>query len=194
MEFYVNIDDIAKLKDVPSKIVHAHIKATIKTLNREGTRLKTFLFKNVREEYMVKTGDLKKSSKETKAKLDGNWMNPRKSDSYHYELGITSKRLPLSYFGAREKWVKDNRGKKRKGVSVKVLRKGKRKVVKSAFLYNGHIFKRESKERYPLDYLTSLSIPQMFKDNIVEEGYKLVEEKFPKTYKDSFDFYASKIK
>ena len=182
------IEGLTSLKALPHELSHAHVKAAIKTMNREGTRLKTFLFKEVRSEYMIKTSDLKKSAKEIRASYEGVGVR-----GLFYELGIGSRPLPLSYFGAREKWVRGADGIKRRGVTVKIKRKGRRKMAKSAFLHDGHIFKREAEERYPLKYLTSLSIPQMFKEEIVLDGLKLTEEHFPKTYHESLMFYTSKI-
>jgi hypothetical protein len=189
---YITVDyegELQKFVKLSEKLSKAHLLAITKATNREGVRLRTFLFKSVRAEYSVKTSDLKRASKEEKATVAG-----VKSNECYYSLGITSNRLPLSYFGAKERFVKGVDGIRRRGVSVKILKKEKRKVVKSAFLHKGHIFKRESQSQYPLKFLTSLSIPQMFREDIVEKGYSLVESHFTKTYEDSLEYYISKLK
>ena len=167
-------------KQIDPKIVE---KATVRTLNEEGRRFATQTVKHVREQYNIKASDLKSYIKTDKAH----------KGELEFQMKIVSPPLSLSTFSMRNKNIKTKMGK-RKGVTVKVFRKKKRKLVKRAFSAKGQIFKREGRNRLPITKLTTLSAPQMFKDDTIEEGYALVEKKLPKTFERNYAFYLSKIK
>jgi len=160
------------------------LKATVRTLNEEGRRFGTQTVKHVREEYNIKASTLKSYIKQNRAN----------KNELEFTMVIRSSPLSLSRFGLRSKNIRTKRGM-RKGVTVKVFRKKKRKIVKHAFSPTGkQIFKREGSKRLPISKLTTLSAPQMFKSDTIEDGYETVEQHLPKTFERNYNFYLSKIK
>jgi hypothetical protein len=91
-------------------------------------------------------------------------------------------RAPLKYFGARH--VK-------KGVSYKILKKGKRELRLSAFMggkpgvkapkLHGHAFIRKGKQRKPIAKLRAVSVLYLFKKlNLLPRVKKAVRAELPK--------------
>jgi len=156
-------------------------KATVRTINELGRGLATRLVKEARSEYNIKSSELKSYIKTDKAD----------KNDLEFSLDIRSAPLSLSKFSMRAKTVSTKRGK-RKGVTVKVFRKQKRKLVKHSFIAGKQIFKREGRERLPITKLTTLSAPQMFKEASIEAGYKDVELKLPNIYERNLKFYSKK--
>jgi len=179
------IVDTKGLKELENAIDEKAIRrATTRTVNELGRGLSTKLVKDARSEYSIKSSELKSYIKTTKA------------DSHKpvFSMTISSSPLSLSKFQMREKTFRTKRGK-RKGVTVKVFRKQSRKVVKGGFTgTNRQIFKRTGQERLPIKKLTTLSAPQMFKEESIKDGYGEVEEKMPKIFERNLDFYLSKKK
>ena len=180
MTFNFELQGLEITKQLDPKVAE---KATVRTLNEEGRRFATQTVKHVREEYNIKASDLKSYIKTDKAH----------KGELEFKMEIVSPPLSLSKFSMREKNIKTRMGR-RKGVTVKVFRKQKRKLVKKAFSAKKQIFKREGRNRLPITKLTTLSAPQMFKDETIEEGYALVEAKLPTTFERNYAFYISKIK
>lgn len=182
MNFTFNAEGFNKLeKQLDPKIA---LKATVRTLNEEGRRFGTQTVKTVREDYNIKASELKSYIKSSKAS----------TGELEFNMRIQSSPLSLAKFGMRTKNIRTKRGM-RKGVTVKVFRKKGRKLVKRGFSPTGkQIFKREGSSRLPITKLTTLSAPQMFKDERIEHGYDLVEKNLPKTFERNYDFYLSKTK
>jgi hypothetical protein len=179
MNLSVGIEGLEELsKAFDSKTIE---KATVRTVNELGRGLSTKLVKDARSEYNIKSSELKSYIKTDRAD---------KSDTT-FSMTITSAPLSLSKFQMREKTFRTKRGK-RKGVTVKVLRKKSRKVVRNGFSTGKQIFKREGKGRLPITKLTTLSAPQMFKENSIAHGYEEVEAKLPKVYERNLNFYGQK--
>ena len=158
-------------------------KSTVRTSNVEGKRFTTHVVKKVREEYSIKASRLKSYISIDKADMN----------NLVFSINIKSNQLSLSNFSPRTKRVRTKNGR-RIGVTVKVKKKFKRKLVRGAFLHNGQIYKRKGANRLPLKSLKTLSAPQMFKEHIVEEGLALVEQNYAKTFASNLNYYSAKKK
>lgn len=79
-----------------------------------------------------------------------------------------------------------NKGKKEKikPIKVKIKKSGGYKTLDtnpSSFLYKGHIFKRESKKRIPIEKLYTLSIPSMASEKtVIDKTIKDINEMLEK--------------
>ncbi|SFV63498.1 hypothetical protein MNB_SV-14-1019 [hydrothermal vent metagenome] len=136
----------------------------------------------------IKSADVKSKVKVRKASGDDN----------SFKLTITSHRLSLAKFisSITTKRVSVNRkGKRYKGkrkiVKVKV-RRGKAKELHGGFYASKQLFKREGKSRLPIKKLSTISVIDMFTEEIVDRGFKKVEENYPKTLERNFNFYIGK--
>jgi hypothetical protein len=164
LDFDFDIDN----KDLLDK--QTLIKALKRTVKDEGIRFRTNIVKRTKEEYAVKATTLKPH---IKSKLNAN----------NFHIDITSHRLPLANF-------KVSKGK-RGDVKVRVLKRRGSKVVIDGFMINGHIFKRETEERLPITKLSTLSIPQMFTKENIEESRNKVNQNFKKTFEKNYNYYAN---
>jgi len=186
MNFNASLDgaeDLLKLLD--KKTLN---KVLNRTANDEGRRFNTQVAKGVRAEYNIKSSDIKSKVKIRKASGDEN----------SFTMTISSPRLDLADFISSVKTkrvVVNRRGKRhrarRKVVRVKVKR-GKAKELRGAFYVDGSLFKRKGKSRMPIKKLSTLSVTDMFTKDIVEDGFKKVEENYPKTLERHLNFYVSK--
>jgi len=142
--------------------------------------------KDIRGEYNIKSADVKSKVKVRKASGDNN----------SFELTITSQRLDLAKFisSITTKRVAVNRkGRRyqRKIVKVKV-RRGKAKELRGGFYATKQLFKREGNSRLPIKKLSTISITDMFTEEIVDRGFNKVEENYLKTLERHLNFYVGK--
>ncbi len=156
-------------------------KALSKTVRRMGQRFRTTATKEVRNTYYIKAKKLKEKIK-TRTVRDGNGTV--------WKFEVRDNQSSLINFGARQ--IK-------KGVSVKVRKDRGRKVIKGAFIVKGaggnlQVFKRAGKERMPIDAKKTLSVPQMFNDDVLNKATKEVEERYASEFKHNLDFYLGKIR
>jgi hypothetical protein len=177
------VEDLLKLLD--KKTLN---KVVNRTANDEGRRFNTQVAKGVRAEYNIKSSDIKSKVKIRKASGDEN----------NFTMTISSPRLDLAEFISSVKTKKvsvNRRGKRhratRRVVRVKVKR-GKAKELRGAFYVHGGLFKRKGKSRMPIKKLSTLSVTDMFTKDIVEDGFKKVEENYPKSLERNLNFYISK--
>jgi hypothetical protein len=177
------VDDLLKLLD--KKTIN---KVLNRTANDEGRRFNTQVAKDIRSVYNIKSSDVKSKVKVRKASGDNN----------SFELTITSQRLDLAKFISSittKRVAVNRRGKRYRGkrriVKVKV-RRGKAKELRGGFYASHQLFKREGKSRLPINKLSTISVTDMFTEEIVEKGFKKVEENYPKTLKRHFNFYIGK--
>lgn len=158
------------------------------TANTEGRRFNTQVAKDIRAEYNIKSSDIKSKLRVKRAKGDDNSFgitvsSPRLSLA-KFVSSVTYKKVPVNRKGRRY------RGR-RQFVKVKVKR-GKSKLVHGGFYAKGQLFKREEDSRLPLKRLTTLSVAGMFTEEILDRGFKKVEENYPKTLESKLNFYVSK--
>jgi len=178
-EIFLNIDGFEEaINYFRGDIVQ---KTAIRSSKIEAKRFVTGSVKDVRKEYNIKAKDLKTH------------IHINKADRYDMAtlIKIESKRLSLSMFAPKIRRIRTDNGY-REGVSVKVKKRERRKIVKGAFLFDNTIYMRETKARYPLGVVNTLSIPQMFNEDIINRSKRRFEENYPKTFSHNLNYYLSK--
>lgn len=138
-----NLDEVIRQLD-PRQVEKAHVRAT----NRAVQKGRTEWSREIRRDYAIKASDINKRSRLFRLRRFGQ------------EAGIelASPLLPLSDF---------NPNKTRKGITVKIRKKEKRKLVKGGFFIPNagkNVFKRRGLNRLPIEKLFTLSVPQMADD------------------------------
>lgn len=172
-------------------------KATERALNRALDQAATEakrLIGGARGRYNVKVGVVEKAFKKIKASTKG-------AGVLVAILRVAGARIALIQFSPSERTVRTAHGKRR-AVSVKVLRGGERKVVKGGFigtLRGGTsegtkgIFRRTGRERYPIKFRRSVSIPQAFsKDVVLAAVKKVASESFTKNFEQQIRFLGER--
>jgi len=129
-------------------------KALGQALQVATRKLRTRISKEARLVYNIKARDLAKSS--TIRRYSGGYM-----------LIYAGRKIGLDKFSARPRQVNTARGK-RLGVTVEVLKRSGRKIVKGGFMPNGkYIAKRVGEEDYPFERLFGPSVPDMAGNEVV---------------------------
>jgi hypothetical protein len=150
----------ADVRDMP--------KAIERGLNRALERSNTLAARGIGKpsgRYNVRQAAVRKALKPARASAKGR--------RFEAVLKVQGARIPLIEFEARERTVTVTAtrfGRKRRAVSVKVLRGGSRKDVLGAFMQMAGgslagrraLFKRVGPARYPIKFLRSVSIPRAF--------------------------------
>ena len=162
-------DEVKKLVD--EKV---YIKASKRALKESVRKFKSGIIKDVRQRYNVKTSMLKSKMKERYGYI---------GREYAWQLQIASRPLSLTHFGARQT---------KKGVTVKIKKDRGRKLIPHAFLALNQVFIRETKKRLPIKALKTLSVPQMFKDEIIEVRMKEAVGFYEKRLMHHIDYYLGK--
>lgn len=141
-------------------------QANLRALNFAIAKLRTFVSKNIRAKYNVTAAAIARR------------VTMRKASSNHFQahLRYVGPRVSMINFGAKPKNVTIARksktgrrwGRKRTGVTVKILKKGSRKQITSvpAFIATGksgnrHVFMRNSSKRDDITAMSWRSVPQM---------------------------------
>ena len=167
--------DADRLRDIQRQLGDFANKApdvTSNALNRAMTNMASNLPKKVREHYHVKAGTVKDTlnvTKSTKATLKA-------------EVRSSGKVIGLDHFKVTPKTVQPRR---KKQLKIAVSKKAGMKQIMGAFISNLNgvkVFKREGKERLPINRLFGPSVPQMAdEEGIVEhvnqQGYITFEKR-----------------
>ena len=154
-------------------------RALAASLNRTATKAKTATSVYIRKEYAVKAADVKKTISMGKA-------NAQRLESHVQSEG---KPMPVAAFVTSQT---------AKGVTVRIKKAGKRKLIKSAFKlagrvrargeYVGGVFK-PSPEREPAHSLLTLAIPTAMASDFVSAKLKALAQDFlPKRFAHELDF------
>jgi len=160
-----------RIRATPKIIVNARRSAVNKIASQAMTQTK----KVIRETYNVKSKDLTPFLKIQRAK----------GSQTYAVLEASGRPIPLYKFGARPVMPIEQKGvpvRGRKPVTVKVKRKGARKIVRGAFvarMRSGHvgIFKRIGTSSIPIEEKFSLGIKRMFEIRAIPVIKRLVREK-----------------
>jgi hypothetical protein len=187
----IGVSVTSNVKEVSANFALSTVKlekATVRALNRAVDQSATAANRGIRERYNVKAQVVANALKKLYA--SGH------SIVLFSEIKVRGSRIPLAEFVPREKTVtvKATRfGHTRKAVSVKVLRAGARKTVKGGFLTGRGIFKRVGKERYPIKFLRSVSIPQAFlQKTIIKDVQKIARDSFERNLLQQVRFLGSR--
>lgn len=115
----------------PKKIIAAEVRA----INKTARSVRTEISKRVRAEVALKASVIKGSVTMTKASRQA---------KPSAKVGVDAKPIPLKHYAARQ--VK-------KGTTVRVKKKGGRKLIKHAFIADklgSHVFQRKGDDRFPI--------------------------------------------
>ena len=178
-----NLDKLMQAYD-PSLVQ----QALTRSLNRVTGKSKTFVSKEVRQDYNVKARDISKALTITRARKGQN----------EAMLLYAGGRLGLGKFGARERTVKVRAGRggsTRKQVRVKVKKTDGLTPVTSSqgvggFMFNGQIYARMGASRMPIKSLSGPSIAHMVDDRgIVDDVSNLIGDEIQKEFTSNLDYY-----
>lgn len=136
-------------------------RASARALNRVATSTRKEATRIVRETLNLKSGDVKDQITTTRVK------SKTSLSAQSFDLVIAQKGVPLVQYGAKDKKVKTDDGP-RFGVTVKVKKKGQRKLVTGGFLADTRggvftIFKRTGDARLPIKLQYGPSVRDAFK-------------------------------
>lgn len=158
--------------------------ATYRALNRAIDKTATETSREIRKVYFLKDAAIKRTL--TKIRAGPRTLTAR--------LELSGKRVALIEFDARQNKL---------GVSVRIKRLEGRKTVKGAFIATRRwkswqdgaehsdrgVFRRVGRERLPIKYLRSLSIPQAFSnDKVVEAIRRIAIVTFEKNFEQQMNF------
>lgn len=146
-------------------------------MNELGSKASTLLVKEVRQSYNIKARDLK------------NFIKVKRSNygTLQYFMDIKSKSLNVTRFGAKKL--------KQKGhVSVKIKNTKARSTLVPAFFSNkkGNAVLTRIGKTQEIKGISTLSIPQMFNQKILEKAEGMVGNEYDRLFKKNFDFYIGK--
>ena len=180
MRIDVKLTGLEKFKNIANQKVFQ--KAANRTVRRMGTRFRTTAVKEVRKTYNIK-------AKTLKDKIRARTYYTEK-DGHHWRFYVSGKPMSLIHFAPRQT---------KKGVSVKIKKQSGRKLIRGAFIArdkygNLRVFNRVGKERLPLDSKYTLSIPQMFTDEILDKAKKEVEDNYQQEFERNINYYLRSSK
>lgn len=179
-------DDIKKITVNFKKFPDSMKKIIVRTTNRTASTIKTEMSRSVREEYIIKSSDVKNSIKIVKA------------DNQHLNAIVrsTGHKIPLYKFRVSPKEPQNS--KKRKAYKVKVKKNGKLKKLEHAFVADikaRGVYERIGKARTPTRTLYGPSIPEMFNNKKINEYVtNLAQSIFSKRISHEIDYELEKIK
>lgn len=179
MSVKIVVDDAA-LKDVQKRLgtlAHKAPNAIANSLNRSVSNINANIPKEVRKDYHMKAGDIKKSLNSVRA-------SPKKLAA---QVTSKGKLVGLDKFKVSPKTVNP----KRKSQLKIAVKKDGMKQIMGAFVANIHgtkIFKREGEKRLPVGRLMGPSIPQMIGN---EETVKRIEHQSWVTYEKNLNHYIN---
>lgn len=142
-------------------------KALRSTIPRTMRKARTNVSKEIRKVYNIKAGTVKDTV---------SLQSRRTSDSTVSILSYRGGSLPLDRFGTSIRTISTRLGKRR-AVSAKVKKGGRRRVVAGAFPLKGDTgptMQREGDSRLPIERIFSLSVPQMVNQRVAREVEKQI--------------------
>lgn len=166
--------------------------AVTRSLNRAAAKAKTFVSKEVRQDYNVKAKDISKALTVSRARKGYN----------EAMLLYAGGRLGLNKFSAKQRTIKVRAGRggnTRKQVRVRIKKTDSLTPAVSsqgvgAFLgVNGHVFARMGAGRLPLKSLSGPSVAHMVDDRgIVDEVSELIGKEIEKEFTSNLNYYLLK--
>ena len=141
-----------------------YIRASKRALKESVRWLKKEIVKDVRARYNIKASVLKAKMKEKYGYV---------GSRYAWRLDVQGRPMSLTHFGAKQT---------KKGVTVKIKKNIGRKLIRHAFIAKNQVFIRETKRRLPIKALKTLSVPQMFRPEIIDRRVEEANEKYQKRF------------
>jgi hypothetical protein len=159
-------------------------QATVRAVNGTLAQAKTRMSRAIRAEFNIKAEKVNASLRIERAsyrggvyRIEGKLESPTKR----------GRSINVINFEAR---------KTGQGVSVKILRKGGRKVIKGAFIGNDGrtVFKRVDKARLPIVAVQTIDVQQMFTTKRINElVVRMINEKFPEIFDREVRYYTERF-
>jgi hypothetical protein len=148
--------DVAAFRASVDRVQRTDLNRAIAiALNRTADRVLTFATRRIREQYRIQLRELRRG------------FSVRRAYAGKLEAEVRASGRPLNVigFGAR---------RTSKGITVDI--KGSRKLIPGAFIatisnnnYTG-VFRRTSKSRFPIKAISTVSVPGLFRREIVSES------------------------
>lgn len=158
----------------PRLVERAHVRAT----NRSLTKGRTDWSREIRKDYVVKAGDVKRSSR----------LLRLKAGARRAGLELEGPSLPLKAFSPR---------RTAQGVSVKIRKRDPRKVVKGAFIVDsagGHVFQRSGAARLPIAKLFTVAIPQMAeRPSVINDTLAAIQVEYRKEFRRQLELLGEAL-
>jgi hypothetical protein len=176
----------AQFADAQDRVVK---KATVRALNRALDQSQTGASREIRKTYNIKAGAVVRGMKKIRAY--------ERSILPSATLQIRGVRISLFEFSPTQRRIRTRRGPRR-GVSVKVLVGGQRKLVKGGFVATTKsgvtgIFIRQGRSRYPIRLARSVSLPQTFTNKVVLAAVKkIARDSFETNVAQQIEFLSAK--
>lgn len=192
------IEGFEEVQSALSKLPRISTKATVSALNKIGSQATTQAKRKVRGVYNIKAKDLSASIKLIRAKsgLSGN-------EQLFAVLKGSGDPLSLYKFSPSPKEPPVQKGvplksRKRRKVTVKVLRQGGRKRLKNAFVARikgaktPSIYAREGKKRLPIKRLLTVGPAKMFEKQGIPAAQQIVRKKGKDIMLHEIDYYLKR--
>jgi len=179
------------------KLPHIARKASVSAVNKLGTQGTSKAKKRVREWYNIKLKDLKGAIVLVRAQSASKFRDER---VFSMVRGLGDP-LPLIKFGALPKQPPNQKGvpiRRRRPVTVKVLRQGPRQVVPHAFVASlrstalPNIFMRKGPASHPVRTLYTVGVTKMFEKKGIPSIKELLAAKGRDVFLHEIDFYLKK--
>lgn len=173
-------------------------KAITSTVNKTASKTKTAASKRIR-----RTWNFKSYRGVTPASRVRRALEVRKAKFGEKESMILGRgrRMPLSAFGAKQKWRRRGGKRHRAGVVLRVKKKSPEKLImKSIFLdsvrgneSNKHVMRRKGRARTPVDLLFGPSVPHMLgAKRTLETVEKVVDYNLKTIMQHELEFYIAR--
>lgn len=156
-------------------------KVTVRAVNRTIEIARTAASKEIRQEFAVSASYVRERLYVRKAAL--------RAARFTIEAELTAsgkfrgqRAANVIAFGARQV---------AKGVSVKIKRKGSRKVITGAFIANKGrtVFVRTGQKRLPIEPVQTIDVPQMFNAKRINAALlKTIDQRFPQVFEREAKF------
>ncbi len=148
-------------------------------LNRAVTNVTSNVSKEVRKQYHIKAGDVKST------------LNTRKASTSKLQAEVRSKGelIPLDRFKVSPRTVQP---KRKKQLKIAVKKDGFKKILGAfiADLSGVKVFKRQGKDRLPINRLFGPSVPQMLRNEGIVEN---INEEAKNTFERRLDHEINRI-
>lgn len=188
LDIRIGSDQVRKAELFLDSMGDAARTGVVRSLNRAIYGVRTDGVAQVREQYNISASDARRSFYIRKANFTSLEATARSS----------GRRVNLMAFGARPK-LPTRRRVPPVGVSAEVIR-GRRKVYPGTFVGRGQrsgkvmVFRREGRERLPVESVTRLAVPQMLGSVRINEAVQAgAVVRFEKNLDHEIDFLLRRM-
>ena len=176
--------DMSEFEEALAKLnPQAFRKAINRSINTVGKKVKTQIARDINKSYNIKISDIKRYMK----------TRPSKLSNLQWFTSMDGKRRNIIHFGAKQN---------KRGVSVRINKASGRKTIGAtgsrggAFIHNGTVFQRvkgtrmkSNSKKQKIKALSTLSVPQMFKERMSTQAETQAMKHFPKSFKRELEWY-----